>query len=125
MLKGRASRDFRKFSLVKKNYTWAQGWAMRSFPFGTFRSFSFLKKNVPFFSVLFSSFWRLMRPKRMFRSFPFFFKERKRMQRSFAKNRKERNFLLQRMEKNARTFPSFAKERENLLFFFQYIYRYI
>ena len=32
-----------------------QGWAPRSFPFGTFRSFLF-KRNVPLFSVLFSSF---------------------------------------------------------------------
>ena len=30
-----------------------QGWALRSFPFGTLRSFPFLKKNVPFFSRVF------------------------------------------------------------------------
>ena len=30
-----------------------QGWALRSFPFRTFRSFSFKKENVTFFSVLF------------------------------------------------------------------------
>ena len=50
------------------NITIFQGWAPRSFPFGTFRSFSFFlkngffleflatfetQKNVPFFSVLF------------------------------------------------------------------------
>ena len=47
----------------------------------------------------FLSFWRLMRRKKT-----------QRMQRSFAKNgkeRKERNVLLQRTEKNARTFCSF------------------
>ena len=55
-----------------------QGWAQRSFPLGMFRSFPFFKKNVPFFSVLFSSFWRLMRPKRT-----------QRTQHSFAKNKKE------------------------------------
>ena len=71
------------------------------------------QKNVTFFSVLFSSFWRLMRPKRTQRTL-----------RSFAKNRKERkdhSVLLQRTEKNARTFSSFAKERENVPFFF-YLY---
>ena len=86
-----------------------QGWALRSFPFGTLRSFPFLKKNLLSFSVLFWGFWRLMRPKRT-----------QRTQRSFAKfgkERKERNVLLQRMEKNARTFRSFAKERENVPFF--------
>ena len=70
-----------------------------SFPLGTFSSFPFFKKNVPFFSVLFTSFWRLMRPKRTFHSFLFFSKGRKRTQRtqhSFAKNGKERNVLLQR-----------------------------
>ena len=46
-----------------------QGWAQRSFPFRTLRSFLFKKENISFFSVLFSSFWRLMRPKRMLRSF--------------------------------------------------------
>ena len=70
--------------------------------FFSVRYVPFFKKNVPFFSVLFSSFWRLMRPKRTFRSFPFFSKERKRTQRtqrSVAKNVKERkecNVLLQR-----------------------------
>ena len=34
-----------------------QGWALRSFPFRTFRSFPFKKENVTFFSVLFSRFW--------------------------------------------------------------------
>ena len=33
--------------------TFRQGWALRSFPFGTLRSFPFLKKNVPFFSRVF------------------------------------------------------------------------
>ena len=61
----------------------------------------------------------------------FFSKERKRTprkQHSFAKNGKERkksNILLQRTEKNARTFRSFAKESENVPFFFLDIYRYI
>ena len=48
-------------------------------------------------SVLFSSFWRLMRPKRT--------------QRSFAKNVKERKNVL-----------FFCKRTQNILFFFQYIY---
>ena len=52
-----------------------------------------------------------MRPKRTFRSFL-----------KNGKERKERNVLLQRTEKKVRMFPSFAKERENVLFFFQYIY---
>ena len=58
----------------------------------------------------------------------FSYKERNIMQRSersFLKNgkeRKERNVLLQKTKKNARTFRSFAKERENDPFFFQYIY---
>ena len=79
-----------------------------------------------FFSVLFSSFW----PKRTFRSFlkngkeckerkelNVFCKERKRTQRT--------KHSLQRTEKNARMFRSFAKERENVPFFFHNIYRYI
>ena len=82
-----------------------QGWALRSFPFGTFRSYPFFKKNVPLFSILFSSFWRLMRPKRMFRSFP-----SQRTQHSFAKNIKER--------KNV---SFFCKRTQKVLFFFQYI----
>ena len=43
-----------------------------------------------------------------------------RTQRSFAKNGKEHkdcNVLLQRTKKKARTFRSFAKERENVPFF--------
>ena len=65
------------WSIFKK-----QGWAPRSFPFRTFRSFSFKKENVTFFSVLFSRFWRLIKPKRTLRSFPFFSKERKRTERT-------------------------------------------
>ena len=49
--------------------SYSQGWAPRSFAFRTFRSFAFKKENVTFFSVLFSSFWRLMKPKRTLRSF--------------------------------------------------------
>ena len=45
----------------------------------------------------------------------FFCKEQKRTQRT-------QRALLQRTEKNARTFRSFAKECENVPFFFQYIY---
>ena len=48
-----------------------------------------------------------------FRSFPFFFKERKRTQHSFLKNGKEckeRNVLLQRTEKNAKNATFFCKE---------------
>ena len=37
--------------------------------------FSVLLKNATFFSVIFLSFWRLMKPKRTLRSFPFFCKE--------------------------------------------------
>ena len=37
--------------------------------------FPVLLKNVPFFTILFLSFWRLIRPKRTERSFPFFSKE--------------------------------------------------
>ena len=85
-------------SLAVTYSTVCQGWAPRSFRFGTFRSFPFLKKNVLFFSVLFSSFWRLMRPKRTFRS--------------FLKNGKERNVLLQRTEKNAKNAAFFCKERK-------------
>ena len=89
-----------------------QGWAPPSFPFRTFRSFPlFYVKNGPFFPVLFLSFWRLMRPKRVERSLqknakivPFFYKEQESTQ--------ERFVLLQ---KNARTFSSFSI----------HIYRYI
>ena len=91
-----------------------QGWARV-----LFRSErSVLSRSFKECSVLFSSFWRLMRPKRM-----------QITQCSFAKNRKECNILLQRTEKNARTFGSFAKERENVPFFFldinRNIYSYI
>ena len=34
--------------------TFFQGWALHSFPFVTFHSFPFFKKNVTFFSVLFT-----------------------------------------------------------------------
>ena len=66
---------------------------------GTFRSFfEFLatyetQKNVPFFSVLFS------RTEKNAKNATFFCKNRK--------EHKECNILLQRMEKNARTFHSF------------------
>ena len=65
--------------------------------------FYVLLKNTTFFYVLFSCFWRLMKPKRTMRFFTFLSKERKRTQRrqhSFAKNVKERrehSVLLQRM----------------------------
>ena len=75
--------------------------------------FSILLKKATFFSILFLSFCDLWNPKG--RSVPF---------RSFLKNgkeHKERNILLQRTEKNARKFCSFAKERENVRSFF-YIY---
>ena len=81
--------DFRK----KIYITFWQGWAPHSFLFVTFRSFPFFKRNILFFSNLYSNFWRLMRPKRTLHSFPLFSKERKRTQRtqrSFAKNGKER-----------------------------------
>ena len=60
--------------------------------------------SFPFFSVLFSSFWRLMEPKRTLRSFLFFSKERKRTE--------KRNVLLQRTEKNGKNAPFFCKERK-------------
>ena len=71
-----------------------QGWAPRSFPFRTFQSFPFKKEKVTFFSVLFSSFWRLMKPKRTLRSFPFF------------------SILLIRTEKNGKNETFFYKERK-------------
>ena len=81
----------------------------------TEHSFLRTEKNITYQTekngVPHPGFWRLMRPKRM--------------QHSFAKNGKElkeRNILLQRKEKKARTFRSFAKERENVPFFFQQIY---
>ena len=66
------------FTLV----TLHQGWALRSF-FISVRYVLFCSKKRTFFSILFLSFWWLMKPKRMFRSFPFFSKERKRTQRTF------------------------------------------
>ena len=93
-----------------------QGWALCSFPFGTLRSFPFLKKNVPFFSVLFSSFGRLMRPKRMeknAKNATFFCKELKRTQECFV--------LLQ---KNGRTFRSFFNIYLEI-YIDIHIYRYI
>ena len=103
--------------LLTKN----QGWAPHSFPFHMFRSFPFFKRNVPFFFVLFSSFWPLMRPKRMFRSFL-----------KKGEERIECNVLLQRTEKNAKKATSFCKERKRtrerfvlLQYIYRYIYRYI
>ena len=56
---------YKKVNKIFFKLAWQmQGWAPRSFPFGMFRSFPFGLGNVPFFSVLFSSFWWLMRPKR-------------------------------------------------------------
>ena len=84
------------------NYIHIQGWAPRSFPFRTFRSF----KEC---NILFRSFFEFLATygtQRTFRSFPFFRKERKerkvllqKTQRSLAKNvkeHKERNVLLRR-----------------------------
>ena len=51
--------------------------------------FCVLLKNATFFFAFFSNFWRLMKPKRMLRSFAFFLKERSFFQknaRSFEKN---------------------------------------
>ena len=78
-----------------------QDWALRSFPFGTFRSVPFLKKNIQLFSIFYSSFWRLMRPKRMCHSFL-----------KNGKERKECNVLLQRTEMNAKNAMFFYKERK-------------
>ena len=87
---------------------------------------SVLLKNATFFSVLFLSFWRLMKPKkndaffyvlflRTEKNATFFCKEQKRTQRSFVKN-----------VKNARTFRSFVKNAERCVLFFNiHIYRYI
>ena len=68
-----------------------QGWAPHSFPFSTFHSFPFFKRTVPFFSVLFRSFIKN------------------------GKERKERNVLLQRKEKNAKNATFFCKERKRTL----------
>ena len=89
-----------------------------------------MQRSFPFF---FLSLWRLMRPKRTVRSFPFvlkkgkeckesnatfFCKERKRMERmerSFekkGKERKERNVLLKRTERTERSFEKNGKERK-------------
>ena len=84
--------------------------------------FCLLLKNATFFYFFFSSFWQLMRPQKLLRSFLKNLKECKecnvllqRTQRSLAKNLKEckeRNIL---MQKN-------VKERRTLHSFFQYIY---
>ena len=97
--------------------------------------FCVLLKNATWFCILFSSFWRLMRPQknnaffcvlflrtqRMQRSFAK--KERirtqrtQRTQRSFAKNAKERkrmHVLLKRMQKNIRERAFFYKERKRM-----------
>ena len=72
-----------------------QGWAQRSFPFWTFRSF---KED----NILFRSFSEFLAPYETQKDDPFFSKERKRAQwtqRSFLKNGKEHkecNILLQR-----------------------------
>ena len=71
-------------------------------------------QNVPFFFLIF---WRLLEPKRTFRSFPFFSKERKRAQRTqhfFAKDVKE-----------CENISFFCKRTQNIPFFFQNIYRNI
>ena len=68
-----------------------------------------------FFFARFVIFVWLMKPKRVQRSFAFFYKERKRTQRtpcSFIKNVKERRecfVLLKRTQKNARMLRSFEK----------------
>ena len=70
-----------------------------------------LVRSILFHTVLFSSFWRLMRPKRTFGSFPFFSV----LFRSFLKDGKECkkcNVLLQRTEKNAKIATFFCKEHK-------------
>ena len=74
--------------------------------FFSIRYVPFFKRNVLFFSVLFSSFGDLWDPK----------------------EGKERNVLLQRTEKNAKNAPFFCKEckiTQECSYLFQYIYRYI
>ena len=66
-------------------FTFYQGWALHSFPFGTLRS----KQEL---SVLFRSFLEFLATDETQKNVPFFSKERKRLQRmqsSFAKNGKE------------------------------------
>ena len=88
-------------------------------------------KKKMFFYILFSCFWRLMKPKRTMRSFTFFSKERKWMQRtkrSFAKNGKEhreRNILLKRTKKNVRMKRSFALwTYERFIIFLHYFFTF-
>ena len=80
-----------------------QGWAPRSL--------SFLLKNATFFSVLFLSFWRLMEPKRTFRSF---LKNRKGLKERnfFCKECKNVPFFYKEQKITQQTFPSFIKNRK-------------
>ena len=71
-----------------------QGWAPRSFPFGTFHSFLFFKRNVPFFSILFFEFLATYETQKNAKNAAFFCKEWKRTQRPFAKNGKEHENVL-------------------------------
>ena len=108
--------------------------------FQSLRSFLFLKKNVPFFSRVFGDLWDTKERSVLFRSFlknereckernvllqrteknaMFFCKERKRTQRSSAKNGKERE--------NVSFFCKRTRERSVLfsIYIYRYIYRHI
>ena len=74
---------------------------------------SVLLKNAIFFSVLFLSNWQLMKPKRMFCSFPFFCKERKRTREHFIP-----------LQKNAECSAPF-QNIDRKIYIDKYIYRYM
>ena len=74
--------------------------------------FFVLLKNATFFYVLFSCFWQLMKPKWTMRSFMFFSKEHKRIQRtqhSFAKNVENVAFFCKERKRTQRVQHYFAK----------------
>ena len=73
-----SSKTFKTFFVVVADFRVTVGFGTPFFSVRYVTFFSVLKKEH---SVLFSIVWRLMKPKRTFRSFPFFSKERKRTQR--------------------------------------------
>ena len=83
--------------------------------------FCVLLKNATFFFAFFSNFWRLMKLKRMLRSFAFFLKERAFFQknaRSFLTLKKNLNIFfssiflqLMKPKKTLRSFAFYLKER--------------
>ena len=81
----------------------------------------FSVQNVPFFSILFLSFLRLMEPKRAQET------QRKRTQCSFAKNAKNAMFFCKERKQTGERFVLMQKnaERSVLISIYIYIYRYI